>query len=337
MTYQEALKKRARLAYTGLQKKAEGDEAQNKAWNKKVDEEEAGRQHYIAEKNGIVNRAKGEQAVRDIQDEKDRAAASAAYIANYQKALDNNLASGQAYSDKLKELAALTAVAPADYTDKMNQVVNRALGEEKSRQLTKQKEDNAAFNAQNDAMLAQAMRDQGIANIQGALSVPGIQRQQYLDSLEPRRQEIEQLANKNPQLLYPILNDLVNHGASADAIINALTQADVAKGMEFDSAHRKEVAAQKALENRNLGIGIGAGALGGLGAAGAAYGLAGLFPSLRKKRLLRALIALGVGGAAGAGIGIGTTKGLNSGAIQGAYGATKDYLGSVGRGLSGKA
>lgn len=77
------------------------------------------------------------------------------------------------------------------------------------------------------------------------------------------------------------------------------------------------------LAKRNLGIGAGAGALAGLGTAGAAYGLAGLFPSLKKRRLLRALIALSAGGAAGLGVGYGVNAGLNSGKIQGAYGTAK--------------
>jgi hypothetical protein len=92
-------------------------------------------------------------------------------------------------------------------------------------------------------------------------------------------------------------------------------------------------AAAAALRNRN--IGIGAGALGGLGIGAGAYGLAGLFPSLKKRRLLRALIALGAGAAGGVGVGLGVNAGLNSGAIQGAYGATKGYLGGVGKALKG--
>lgn len=68
----------------------------------------------------------------------------------------------------------------------------------------------------------------------------------------------------------------------------------------------------KAISDRNLGIGAGAGALAGLGVGAGVYGLAGLFPSLKKRRLLRALIALGAGGAAGTAAGIGTTRALNS-------------------------
>ena len=42
---------------------------------------------------------------------------------------------------------------------------------------------------------------------------------------------------------------------------------------------------------KDIGIGVGTGAL--------TYGASGLIPGLKKKRLARALIALGVGGAAG--------------------------------------
>lgn len=76
----------------------------------------------------------------------------------------------------------------------------------------------------------------------------------------------------------------------------------------------RDIADQKAtaLARKNLGIGAGAGALAGLGVGAGVYGLAGLFPSLKKRRLLRALIALGAGGAAGTAAGIGTTRALNS-------------------------
>jgi hypothetical protein len=57
----------------------------------------------------------------------------------------------------------------------------------------------------------------------------------------------------------------------------------------------------------------------------------GLFPSLRKRRLLRALIALGAGGAAGTAAGIATARGLNNGKIQGAY---ADYSGRVGNAIN---
>ena len=77
---------------------------------------------------------------------------------------------------------------------------------------------------------------------------------------------------------------------------------------------------------RNAGIGVGAGVLGGLGVGAGAYGLMGLFPSLRKRRLLRALIALGAGGAAGAGIGLATTKGLNTAAANKAMNSISDRV-----------
>lgn len=76
----------------------------------------------------------------------------------------------------------------------------------------------------------------------------------------------------------------------------------------------RDIAQQKA--NRNLGISAGAGLLGGAAVGAGAYGLAGLFPSLKKRRLLRALVALGVGAGAGAGIGYGVNRGLNSGKIN---------------------
>lgn len=69
---------------------------------------------------------------------------------------------------------------------------------------------------------------------------------------------------------------------------------------------------------RNLAYGIGSGALGGAAVGGLSYALGGLFPSLRKRRLLRALLALGIGTGAGVGIGYGVNAGLTSGKLQGA-------------------
>lgn len=69
---------------------------------------------------------------------------------------------------------------------------------------------------------------------------------------------------------------------------------------------------------KNLYYGIGSGALGGAAVGGISYALGGLFPSLRKRRLLRALLALGVGTGAGVGIGYGVNAGLTSGKLQGA-------------------
>lgn len=69
----------------------------------------------------------------------------------------------------------------------------------------------------------------------------------------------------------------------------------------------------------NLRYGLGAGGAGlaaGAGIGAATYGLTGLFPSLKKRRLLRALIALGAGGAGGAGLGYLTYGGLQSGKVQ---------------------
>lgn len=74
------------------------------------------------------------------------------------------------------------------------------------------------------------------------------------------------------------------------------------------------------VDKTNVGIGAGAGALTGLGTAAGVYGLAGLFPTLRKRRLLRALIATAAGGVAGTAAGIATTKGMNDGSIPSALG-----------------
>ena len=87
-----------------------------------------------------------------------------------------------------------------------------------------------------------------------------------------------------------------------------------------------------ATDRRNNALaGTGIGALAGLGVGAGAYGRMGLFPSLRKRRLLRALIALGAGGAAGTAAGIATARGLNNGKIQGAY---ADYSGRLGNALN---
>ena len=327
MTYQDALKARARVAY-GINKKAEWspfesavvgtgrDDAAIKHNKDKAEEQARTAADYSAKKDGIVNRAKGEQAARDIADQK--AAEEQARVAS-------------------------------QYIDQMNGIVNRAKGEEESRQraaandylqnqvpqniidaqvlkklelgaqLTPEEQqrglelmssikdqmnqdriaaDDAAkakdaeFNAQGDAMRALALRDQFLANGQG---------------------------------------NAIAAQTNADRAL--LESQEKARTQKMDEIYDKP----GRVANRNLGIGIGAGALGGLAAGGAAYGLAGLFPSLKKRRLLRALIALGVGGAAGTGIGIGTTKGLNSGALQNAYGASKNYLAGVGNALAGKA
>ena len=205
MTYQEALKarERARAAYAaaGILKKAEEyDDSKHPA--------QTPAEIFAAQEE---NAAEGKRQSAKAQQDKADAA---------------NLAKGQAaaadYQAKKKELDALTAVAPADYIDKMNQVVNRAQGEQAVRDIEQQKADASA-----------------------------------------------------------------------------------------------------ALARKNLGLGAGVGALAGLGTAGAAYGLAGLFPSLKKRRLLRALIALSAGGAAGLGVGYGVNAGLNSGKLQGAYGTAK--------------
>lgn len=245
-TYSDAVN-RARAAYAvGLNKNASGNgPAENAAWNKKVDEEEAGRQHYIDEMNKNVNRAQGEQYVRDQAAEKQRQAEAQAYADDIQAAGEQNLATGQELSkfissaktlgrsggmnmdtaerillmsatgslpDDLTDLVPVAQnIVASNYTGKKNEVVNRAQGEQESRDIAQGK---------------------------------------------------------------------------ADAL--------AAKGRNW---------------------GIGAGLAGGAAVGAGAYGLTGLFPSLRKRRLLRALMALTAGGAAGAGIGYGVNKGITSGKI----------------------
>lgn len=213
------------------------------AWDKgyKADrqaaEEEQARvaAQYTDQMNGIVNRAKGEQAVRDIADQ------------------------------KAAEEQARTA---ARYIDQMNGIVNRAKGEEASRQ-------------------AAAAKD-------------------YLENQVPQNITDAQILKKL-QLGYPLTPEEQERGMSLMSEITAQTADENQKGIDATVASNTA--------KRNLGIGIGAGLAGGAAVGAGAYGLAGLFPSLRKRRLLRALMALTAGGAAGAGIGYGVTKGLNSGKI----------------------
>ena len=76
--------------------------------------------------------------------------------------------------------------------------------------------------------------------------------------------------------------------------------------------------------NLRYGLGAsGAGLAGGAGIGAATYGLTGLFPSLKKRRLLRALIALGAGGAGGTGLGYLTYRGLQNGTVQDWVGKAK--------------
>lgn len=117
---------------------------------------------------------------------------------------------------------------------------------------------------------------------------------------------------------------------------------------EQHAAHTQ--GANENLVNQNLALqaqvddynklkhGLGAGGVGLAGGAGigaATYGLTGLFPSLKKRRLLRALIALGAGGAGGAGLGYLTYGGLQSGKVQNwankAMGAASDAANWVGQ------
>lgn len=93
------------------------------------------------------------------------------------------------------------------------------------------------------------------------------------------------------------------------------------KAQELENALSESEAARDAAETKykNLQYGLGAGGAGVAGGAGigaAAYGITGLFPSLRKRRLLRALIAIGAGGAGGAGLGYLTYRGLQNGKVQ---------------------
>ena len=227
-TYSDAVT-RARAAYAvGMNKKAEEDVDTSKMTPEQ--------QQYIAEKNGIVNRAKGEAEARRI-------------------------AAGLPTPEEQNAIA-------ADYIGKMDGVVNRAKGEEESRQRT----------AAND----------------------------YLQNQVPQNIFDAQVLKKI-QLGIPLSPEEQQRGLELQSQITAQTADENQKGIDATVASNTA--------KRNLGIGIGAGLAGGAAVGAGAYGLAGLFPSLRKRRLLRALMALTAGGAAGAGIGYGVTKGLNSGKI----------------------
>lgn len=110
-----------------------------------------------------------------------------------------------------------------------------------------------------------------------------------------------------------------------------------AGGVAAMKENRKAIDAENERLAKNRNWGIGAGVAGGLGVGAGAYGLMGLFPSLRKRRLLRALIALGAGGAAGAGIGYAVNKNLDNGKIQGAYAEAKGRAGAALDALKGGA
>jgi hypothetical protein len=101
--------------------------------------------------------------------------------------------------------------------------------------------------------------------------------------------------------------------------------------------NRANIDAENARLRANLGWGAGAGALAGAGVGFGTYGLMGLFPSLRKRRLLRALTALGVGAGAGVGAGYLVTHNLNNGKIQDAYAGAKSRVGNAIDALKGKA
>lgn len=87
----------------------------------------------------------------------------------------------------------------------------------------------------------------------------------------------------------------------------------------------------------NVAWGAGTGAAAGLGLGAGAYGLMGLFPSLRKRRLLRALIALGVGGVGGAAAGYGVAKNYDTLKAQGEKAVAKGQeLAGKGKAALGK-
>lgn len=117
-----------------------------------------------------------------------------------------------------------------------------------------------------------------------------------------------------------------NGGNLTDAENKQLAQDLMDQGKEKAWMDDQIAGAQASADAKrhNLYYGIGSGALGGAAVGGISYALGGLFPSLRKRRLLRALLALGVGTGAGVGIGYGVNAGLNSGKLQAALGSAKD-------------
>ena len=91
------------------------------------------------------------------------------------------------------------------------------------------------------------------------------------------------------------------------------------QGANENLVNENQALKQQVQDDLKLKHGLGAsgvGLAGGAGIGAATYGLTGLFPSLKKRRLLRALIALGAGGAGGAGLGYLTYGGLQSGKVQ---------------------
>ena len=111
---------------------------------------------------------------------------------------------------------------------------------------------------------------------------------------------------------------------------------DKGNGVAAPSTEQELADARAKYKNLQNGLGAsGVGLAGGAGIGAATYGLTGLFPSLKKRRLLRALVALGAGGAGGAGLGYLTYGGLQSGKVQNwankAKGAVGDAANRVGQ------
>lgn len=245
MTYQEALKARARLAYnvTGITKRAADEPYDDSKHPSQTPAEiEAAQQKNLEEGKAESNRIKAKRT-QDAADEANKqkgieAANSYAYNRDYQKQLDDNLAAGQAMSNLIS--------------------TEKATG-------------------------GSGLNDEDLLVMEAKGTLP-------------------------PELI-PALNAAKARAASR---YTAEREGQVTRAQGEQAV--RDIAGQKAtaLARKNLGIGAGAGALAGLGVGAGVYGLAGLFPSLKKRRLLRALIALGAGGAAGTAAGIGTTRALNS-------------------------
>ena len=137
---------------------------------------------------------------------------------------------------------------------------------------------------------------------------------------------------------YPgVGEELASQGLLANGI--PVKGADLAQILSIAQGRAKDLQTISDTQNataKNIGWGALAGLGGGAAVGGVTYGLAGLFPSLRKRRLLRALIALGAGAAGGAGLGYLTYQGMQNGKIpealgnaaekaKGAYGDAKNW------------
>jgi hypothetical protein len=156
----------------------------------------------------------------------------------------------------------------------------------------------------------------------------------YQDALKARARiaygQVKTAAEEAPYMGSNPMENAIARGMQAESDLRQATQyadmLDAATDVDLKNAKNK---ADEAVAQRDLAYGIGAGAVGGLGIAGGAYGLTGLFPSLKKRRLLRALIALGAGAAGGAGIGYAVNAGLSSGKIQSGYRDASDAVKSA--------